>query len=85
MKALIVRLTDSNNRLVGEMKSSKQDLAGILKDLTNVQLASQDMKIKLESVKHTTSQLQNDVAELEKAKVSIYSYKCHTSLTVAVY
>lgn len=84
MKALIVRLTDSNNRLVGEMKSSKQDLAGILKDLTNVQLASQDMKIKLESVKHTTSQLQKDVAELEKAKVSIYVHKCQTSLTVAV-
>ena len=71
LKTLINSLADGQRTVKGEMKTGKSDMAGILKELTKVQLAGQNMKIKLNALKQSTGQLRNAIKILQKDKVGI--------------
>ncbi|XP_021339426.1 uncharacterized protein LOC110440600 isoform X1 [Mizuhopecten yessoensis] len=71
IKHILVKLAGTNSRLDDEMTGNRREVATVIKDLTNVQMAVQSLKSNIDGVRTNNAELVESVQELLKTKSKI--------------
>ncbi|XP_069117541.1 paramyosin-like isoform X3 [Argopecten irradians] len=84
IKHVLSTLAGTNSRLDGEMKSNRREVASVIKDLANVQMAVQSLKSNVAGIQSTNSDLLESVQDLLKTKTKIPSIVQMTKISTTI-
>ncbi|XP_033736352.1 uncharacterized protein LOC117324550 isoform X2 [Pecten maximus] len=84
IKHVLSQLAGTNSRLDGEMRGNRREVASVIKDLTNVQMAVQSLKSNIDGIRSTNADLVESVQELLKTKTKIPSILQMTKISTTI-